>query len=213
MRADADDETIKRAYLDAARRYHPDGLTDVPDAERATAQARMQEVNAAWSVLRNPVRRRDYDRRLRGDPMPAWRHRPPAAPRTRPVGADDVRRATQGSSATMAPPHGGSILRYWWVFVLLGVLAVIFVFSAYATTSDDDPSATPPPAAPALAFTEGECVVLVSSAGRITPVPAECTATGASLITSVTDVGRPCPGGAVPFDLSADERRLCLQEQ
>lgn len=214
MSADADSETIKRAYVDAARRYHPDALADAPGADRAAAGARMREVNAAWSVLRNPVRRRDYDRSLRGDPVPVWRHRPPSAPRTRPVGADEVRRATQGASATMAPAQGGSILRYWWVFLLLGVLAVVFVFTAYATTSDDDPSGTPPPAAPAaFDLAEGGCVVLVSSAGRITPVPAECAATGASLIASVTDVGRPCPGGAVPFDLSADERRLCLQEQ
>jgi hypothetical protein len=213
--ADADSDTIKRAYLDAARRYHPDALADVPDADRAAADARMREVNAAWSVLRNPVRRRDYDRRLRGDPVPPWQQRPPAAPRTRPVGAHDVRQAVHGAGATTMPAHGGSILRYWWVFVLLGVLAVVFVFTAYAASTDDDQPATPAPVSPpiAFAFAEGECVVLVSSAGRIVPVPADCTGTGANLITAITDVGRPCAGGAVPFDLPADERRLCLQEQ
>lgn len=211
--ADADGDSIKKAYVEAARRFHPDALAHAPDEQRSRAESRMQEINAAWSVLRNPVLRREYDRQLRGEPTPAWRQQPAAAPRTRPVGAEEVRRMAHGPSAAAAPVHGGSWLRYWPAFLVGGLLLVIFVFTAYAASTDGDepvPVSLAPAASP---FVEGGCVVLVSSAGRVTPVPAECSATGASVVRSITDTGRPCPAGSVPFDVPASEQRLCLQEQ
>jgi hypothetical protein len=57
---------VRRAYLDQARRLHPDA-SDAAD-ERA-----MQVVNEAWFVLRDPGRRARYDTELAGDE--------PAAPR------------------------------------------------------------------------------------------------------------------------------------
>ena len=62
--ADASAETVKRAYYKRARKYHPDahaGSTDklIDEAERAMAL-----LNSAWSVLRDPDLRRDYDEDL-----------------------------------------------------------------------------------------------------------------------------------------------------
>jgi curved DNA-binding protein CbpA len=51
-----DPGTIAAAYRELARRHHPD-VSSAPDAER-----RMAEVNAAWSILRDPERRAAWDR-------------------------------------------------------------------------------------------------------------------------------------------------------
>lgn len=61
VRADAPVEEIHRAYLQLARRYHPDFFTAAPAGERAHAEARMREVNDAWAVLGDADRRRRHD--------------------------------------------------------------------------------------------------------------------------------------------------------
>ena len=53
---DASEDDLRRAYRAAARELHPDVN---PDA--ATSDA-MRRLNAAWAVLGNPDRRREYDR-------------------------------------------------------------------------------------------------------------------------------------------------------
>lgn len=56
--ADADGTRIRVAYLAAMRASHPDVAPDVPGSgDRARA------ANAAWEVLRDPVRRAAFDRR------------------------------------------------------------------------------------------------------------------------------------------------------
>ncbi len=52
----AEPESVARAYRTLARHHHPDVSQD-PGAE-----ARMAEINAAWAILRDPVRRAAYDR-------------------------------------------------------------------------------------------------------------------------------------------------------
>ncbi len=51
-------DEIKRAYRKLARKYHPD---KVPAAEKATAEAKIKEVNEAYAVLKDPDKRRKYD--------------------------------------------------------------------------------------------------------------------------------------------------------
>ena len=53
---DADQRTIKRAFLKKAREVHPD-VSDAPDAEE-----RFKEVNEAYSVLSDEQKRANYDR-------------------------------------------------------------------------------------------------------------------------------------------------------
>jgi molecular chaperone DnaJ len=50
-------EEIKKAYRKLARRYHPDRNPDDP-----TAEARFKEVQAAYDVLSDPDKRKQYDR-------------------------------------------------------------------------------------------------------------------------------------------------------
>lgn len=61
---DAPAEVVKRAYYERARMYHPDAHAASSPAVRAEAERTMQSLNAAWSVLREPARRRRYDRTL-----------------------------------------------------------------------------------------------------------------------------------------------------
>lgn len=54
---DASDEDVKRAYRRLAKRLHP----DLNPGKRA-AQAQFSEINAAYAILSDPVKRRRYDR-------------------------------------------------------------------------------------------------------------------------------------------------------
>jgi curved DNA-binding protein CbpA len=57
---DAEQAVIAAAYRALARRYHPDIVGD-------RAGRSMTEINAAWEILRDPTRRREYDRTARAD--------------------------------------------------------------------------------------------------------------------------------------------------
>lgn len=119
---DADQDEIKDAFRRLARRYHPDRA---PDAE---STARMIEVNRAWELVGDPVRRAAYDRAngylpraIRAgaarpaatgtgppgaphDPVsPTHATRPGAAGRHRPAGSS----GTAGPAAT-GPDGGGA---------------------------------------------------------------------------------------------------------
>jgi DnaJ-class molecular chaperone len=60
---------IERAYKALSLKYHPD--TASPEG-RAAATRRMQELNEAYRVLRDPVLRRRYDATLSTDGENAW---------------------------------------------------------------------------------------------------------------------------------------------
>lgn len=105
VRHDASDAQIKRRWRELAREHHPDRAAGDADAAAALT-ARMARINAAYDVLRDPVRRAAYDsspagRRARADsgtppggplfderePFPGERGGPPPPPRTKPVTA------------------------------------------------------------------------------------------------------------------------------
>ena len=62
---DAEASEIRRAFVALARRNHPD--LQGPGAPDGA----MPQINAAWHVLSDESRRRDYDRTLLADPDPA----------------------------------------------------------------------------------------------------------------------------------------------
>jgi curved DNA-binding protein CbpA len=80
VRPGATAEELRRAYLALARRHHPDAHADGGAAARAAAERRMQEVNAAWTVLGDPARRAAYDEGERS----GGARTPPADPGFRP---------------------------------------------------------------------------------------------------------------------------------
>jgi hypothetical protein len=50
-------EELRRAYLQLARRHHPDQYATASDETRVEAERRMQEINEAWSLLGDRFRR------------------------------------------------------------------------------------------------------------------------------------------------------------
>ena len=87
---------IAHAYRRLVRLHHPDtqSAADQPSAEhneqhgeRPPAAPTLDEVLAAYAVLRDPRRRAEYDRRLQplppSSPQPSPTAQPPAAPRVR----------------------------------------------------------------------------------------------------------------------------------
>jgi curved DNA-binding protein CbpA len=70
---DATTTTIAAAYRALARRHHPD-VSGAGNAER-----RMAQINAAWTVLRDPARRAAWDQAHAGQretPTSGWRRGP-----------------------------------------------------------------------------------------------------------------------------------------
>ena len=53
---EADPEIIEVAYKRLALKYHPDRNPD------SSQQDRMQKINEAYEVLRDPAKRREYDK-------------------------------------------------------------------------------------------------------------------------------------------------------
>src|SRR6185312_9263457 len=62
---DADTETIRRAYLVVAKATHPDRRQSEDPERAARAATHIRLANAAWSTLRDPARRAEYDASLR----------------------------------------------------------------------------------------------------------------------------------------------------
>jgi len=56
---------VRQAYLDAARRHHPDFHVAADEPTRARHARQMQVVNQAWEVLGNAASRERYDLSLR----------------------------------------------------------------------------------------------------------------------------------------------------
>ncbi len=82
-------EQVRRAYLEAARRHHPDMHAGSETDVIAAARTAMATVNAAWEVLGDPARRRDYDRTLGAAPsMPRHGAAPPPEPQDEPRWTD-----------------------------------------------------------------------------------------------------------------------------
>ena len=63
----ASHEQIRRAYHDEARKWHPDGFSNNPAAERELAENAMRKVNEAWRTLGDATRRSQYDELLDAD--------------------------------------------------------------------------------------------------------------------------------------------------
>jgi curved DNA-binding protein CbpA len=120
----ASTEQVRAAYRAAARDHHPDAGGD---------PARMRAVNAAWTVLGDPVRRAAYDRQLAGrraapappgaPPGAAWA---PDADGDRPLTAEELADLADGRpiGQTMA-------LAGWWAILppatLVASILLLFV--------------------------------------------------------------------------------------
>jgi DnaJ domain len=120
VRPSASAEEIRRAYRRLARVHHP-------DASGAGTGVDMAVVNEAWRVLSDPARRAVYDASLRARPRPAA----PPVPGPRP---DDADLDDDAGFVPIRHPLARLGIPLPWIIVL-GVLALIFVFTAYAVRS------------------------------------------------------------------------------
>lgn len=61
---DVSTSELKQAYYDLSRRFHPDVMRHQPSELRASGERIAKRLTEAWSVLRDPRRRRAYDQKL-----------------------------------------------------------------------------------------------------------------------------------------------------
>jgi hypothetical protein len=117
-------DELRQAYLGQARRHHPDREPD--RARRAAAEARMREINEAWSVLGNPERRRIYDAERRVETRTSWA---PGAPHPNfvPIDDEDIDYAELLDDT---PMEGTQVPR--WLQVLPAGLLAVGVFATIA---------------------------------------------------------------------------------
>ncbi len=105
---DTETEEIRRAYLQMARRLHPDFHSDADAATRASLQRKMQQVNESWAVLSDPELRFVYDQRRHredsGGSRPTGRSFQEEEPRRRRSELDDeVRSSYDGAGEPNDP--------------------------------------------------------------------------------------------------------------
>ncbi len=104
---DADAAAVRRAYLDLARRHHPDRGGGDAEAMRA--------VNEAWATLGDPVKRRRYDLGVAAPPSPT------TGPTGGPVGED--RRDLEDDLADDRPFGTGVPPSGWFAVVPVALFA------------------------------------------------------------------------------------------
>lgn len=175
---------IRAAYHRLARLHHPD--TSGGDARR------MADINHAWHILSDPVRRHDYDRTLRATATttPTGSAAPPS---TR--SGDEL---DEAALAAMLRPRRDPLRSYvdrprfpWKLVVAIVVAgaAVILIFG----------SMTEPAPEPRLNNIIGpdSCVTIDVRRGEV--AQASCTAPHDAVVQELVEFGAPCPQGTESY--------------
>jgi hypothetical protein len=165
----ASTDEIRRAHRQLARVLHPDRLGGTGAAERGLAERRMREVNAAWTALSDPVRRRDYDRELAGARTTSGARRTGGGSGSPGAGAAGARRVddeddpdlayARARAAEIDPDEPELSAGHYWLLRRGPIVAVVvvglllFIVTAYAGGNAADESDGPTTTVEAL-----ECV-------------------------------------------------------
>jgi len=99
IQADATVDAVTAAYRSLARLHHPD-VSQVTGAEQ-----RMAEINAAWTLLRDPARRAAWDR-AHGVVTPTTRGADGTAAASRPAGTPATGGHPGANGSATAPSQG-----------------------------------------------------------------------------------------------------------
>lgn len=185
---------IHDAYRALAGRFHPDRRASASPADRAVAERRMREINEAWHVLRDPQRRRDYDRSR----TTAATARSTATVRTAPRPADpDLR--IERASATRHSTQLGVIRGLPWIALVVLLLGIV-VATAYADRESDEPVTAPRPDV-------GDCIDLRAG---LTVTIVDCDGPHQYRIEARVPGPDGCPPGTEARRLGNDSRFDCL---
>jgi hypothetical protein len=196
---------VRAAYLVKARALHPDRHGGESAADMAVAQRRMQEVNAAWTVLSDPRGRREYDASLAAS---AARAASDAGPDTAPGAHPQAVPWERVELAPRAPTSAVlQLIRIGPVVLLLAVLGAIFVFTAFAMggSSVDIPAFPRDDELPST----GDCIEVAAEIEVVS-----CDAPNSGRITAVeagADAESTCSArGDVPLRVD-DSAVLCVR--
>ncbi len=176
-------EVIKAAYAALAKKHHPDQNPHDPDAVR-----RMQIINAAYSILADPVKRSAYDAMLkstRGAPNPVD-ERPHKRAHAQYTAAQENRTARDNEAPTGSPPTK------WGQYIKILAFSGLTLFGFYMCADPPkrrDTSATrfypkPPQDTPALK--------------SVNPITAESTSTDSKQIEHYKPRPATVPESIIP---------------
>jgi hypothetical protein len=175
----ATQDDIRRAYRALARNLHPDVA-----ASSSHAPLAMSEVNNAWSVLSDPVRRREYDRSLENQSP-----------------GDTVRGGDERETFFQVPTQV-SPARFPWrgalFFVVLGIV-VVLVLAAFV-----DPEAPP---GPDQLLTSGSCVD-IDTTFAVREV--DCSGSHDAVVRQLIAFDAKCPNGSEPYRDSQGMGTACV---
>lgn len=206
----ADLEEIRHAYRALIRRHHPDHLGARAASPEAMAEAerRVRELNVAWQTLRDPERRRGYDRSLphtvEPTKRPAYSAFPPGTEPEPPGGFDEwfaeAARPPRPPRVVERPagpvkPFRVRLLIGAGVALLCGILLIV------ALTGSSDDGVRP-------GVGRGQCV-------RVDPGPhtveVPCDGPNDGRVLDEVDVAGECPAGSDARRLfAADTGITCL---
>lgn len=195
VRPSASTEEIHTAYRELAGRFHPDRVGTAPEADRRLAERRMREINEAWTVLRDPHRRRTYD-------LGRTRRRSAATTGTPvgPVPTDRHPRTTEPIRHS-AGFRTGILRNLTWVMMVF-VLVGIVIATAYADRDRDRDRPAPTPTAEI-----GSCIDVET--GPSTTV-VDCDGPHEFRIVERVAGPHDCPRGTEARRLGTDGRFDCL---
>jgi hypothetical protein len=164
----------------------------------------MQEVNAAWRVLRSPADRAAYDDALRGTSV---EHRDTTvAGHAGPSFADRLVELPRHDAAPFPPRPSGRWHRrvpLLIVAVLLvgGLVLAIAVSASRPSTSGDQPELR------TGRYSPGSCVAVQPGP---TAAVVSCDLPNSGRVAVTTDYPRPCPTGTETIALVEERVALCL---
>lgn len=177
----------------------------------------MGKVNAAWSVLNDPVQRQAYDTWLSGSAQGTFRGTDQTPPR-RPT---RVYAAGTGPDSTSFEPEphyhvatpGCALLAPLPLLLVFGLLAAIYVFTAYAASSDS-PTDAPPVLSgrtDAAAYRLGTCIEFYeTSAVAAQPVAVPCDGGHDAIVRRVGAAAVSCAAGETSALIPNTDLPLCL---
>ena len=121
---------IRSAYLRMAREYHPDRVPEHLTKLRGDAEDKFKQVQAAWAVLSDPAKRRQYDNLGHTPDIPTYP--PPTQP---------MRPATSRESVRDVPRRRQEVVR-WALFVLIATLVLVVAGELVISRQSNSPGTT-----------------------------------------------------------------------